>query len=102
MRDAFKLSEKVKLPVIVRITTRLAHSRAIVERMEAVAQNELNPETDKRKWILCVYSNSCFIYYGSYITRNVHDVSICSMAYNCIQQFKFIDTLNSSFSRCKV
>ena len=52
MRDAFKLSEKVKLPVIVRITTRLAHSRAIVERMEAVAQNELNPETDKRKWIL--------------------------------------------------
>ena len=52
VRDAFKLSEKVKLPVIVRITTRLAHSRAIVERMEAVAQNELNPETDKRKWIL--------------------------------------------------
>ena len=52
MRDAFKLSETVKLPVIVRITTRLAHSRAIVERIEAVAQNELNPETDKRKWIL--------------------------------------------------
>jgi indolepyruvate ferredoxin oxidoreductase alpha subunit len=52
MRDAFKLSETVKLPVIVRITTRLAHSRAIVERVEAVAQNELNPETDKRKWIL--------------------------------------------------
>ena len=52
VRDAFKLSEKVKLPVILRITTRLAHSRAIVERMEAVAQNELNPETDKKKWIL--------------------------------------------------
>ena len=52
MRDAFKLSEKVKLPVIMRITTRLAHSRAIVERSDAVAQNELNPETDKRKWIL--------------------------------------------------
>ncbi len=52
VRDAFKLSEKVKLPVIVRITTRLAHSRAIVERKDAVAQNELNPETDKKKWIL--------------------------------------------------
>ena len=52
MRDAFKLSEKVKLPVIMRITTRLAHSRAIVERSDAVSQNELNPETDKRKWIL--------------------------------------------------
>ena len=52
VRDAFVLSEKVKLPVIVRITTRLAHSRAIVERKDTVAQNELNPETDKRKWIL--------------------------------------------------
>ena len=52
MRDAFKLSETVKLPVIVRITTRLAHSRAIVERRDMVPQNELNPETDKRKWIL--------------------------------------------------
>ena len=52
MRDAFVLSEKVKLPVIVRITTRLAHSRAIVERKDAVAQNKLNPETDKKKWIL--------------------------------------------------
>ncbi len=52
VRDAFAFSEHVKLPVIVRITTRLSHSRAIVERKEAVTQNELNPETDKNKWIL--------------------------------------------------
>ena len=52
VRDAFVLSEKVKLPVIVRITTRLSHSRSIVERKKTVSQNELNPETDKKKWIL--------------------------------------------------
>ncbi len=52
VRSAFKLSEEVKLPVIIRITTRLSHSRAIVERKEAVAQNKLNPETNKTKWIL--------------------------------------------------
>lgn len=52
VRNAFIFSEQVKLPVIVRITTRLSHSRAIVERKDAVAQNKLNPETDKKKWIL--------------------------------------------------
>ncbi len=52
VRSAFLFSEHVKLPVIVRITTRLAHSRTIVERKESVGQNELRPETDKNKWIL--------------------------------------------------
>ena len=52
VRDAFRFSEQVKLPVIVRITTRLSHSRSIVERKDAVVQNKLNPETDKKKWIL--------------------------------------------------
>lgn len=52
VRSAFAFSEQIKLPVIVRITTRLSHSRTIVERKDAVAQNELNPETDKSKWIL--------------------------------------------------
>ncbi len=52
VRSAFILSEEVKLPVIIRVTTRLSHSRAIVNRKDAVAQNELKPETDKMKWIL--------------------------------------------------
>lgn len=52
VRKAFTLSEEVKLPVIVRITTRLSHSRAIVGRKEGVSENKLNPETDKQKWIL--------------------------------------------------
>ena len=52
VRYAFDLSEQVKLPVLLRITTRLSHSRAVVVQSEARKQNELNPSTDKKKWIL--------------------------------------------------
>jgi len=52
VRFAFNFSEKLKLPVMIRITTRLSHSRAVVERTAITAENGLNPETDKRKWIL--------------------------------------------------
>jgi len=46
------LSEKVKLPVMLRVTTRLSHSRAVVVPKPAKKQNPLSPETDKKKWIL--------------------------------------------------
>lgn len=49
---AFELSEKTKLPVMLRITTRLSHSRAIVMKGRTRPQNELSPETDKKKFIL--------------------------------------------------
>jgi indolepyruvate ferredoxin oxidoreductase alpha subunit len=49
---AFEMSEKMQLPFIVRITTRLSHSRAIVNQKSGIAQNHLNPDLDKRKWIL--------------------------------------------------
>lgn len=49
---AFELSEKVKLPVIIRITTRLSHSRAGVERTAAKEQNRLAPETENGKFVL--------------------------------------------------
>lgn len=52
VRHAFRLSEQVKLPVIVRITTRLSHSRAIIRREEPVAANPLSPEKERNKWIL--------------------------------------------------
>ena len=52
VRYAFELSEEVKLPVLLRITTRLSHSRAVVQQEMAKAQNTLNPSTDKKKWIL--------------------------------------------------
>ncbi|MBN2485892.1 MAG: indolepyruvate ferredoxin oxidoreductase [Bacteroidales bacterium] len=49
---AFELSEKTKLPVMLRITTRLSHSRAIVSQGISRPQNELAPETDTKKFIL--------------------------------------------------
>ncbi|MBP3717576.1 MAG: indolepyruvate ferredoxin oxidoreductase [Paludibacteraceae bacterium] len=51
MSAAFELSESLKLPVLMRVVTRLAHSRAAVEIKEATAENGLNPDTD-RHWVL--------------------------------------------------
>jgi indolepyruvate ferredoxin oxidoreductase alpha subunit len=48
----FDLSEKVKLPVLLRVTTRLSHSRAVVVPRPTRAENVLNPSTEKKKWIL--------------------------------------------------
>lgn len=52
VRYGFELSEQVKLPVLLRVTTRLSHSRAVVLQAPAKEENALNPSTDKRKWIL--------------------------------------------------
>lgn len=50
---AFDLSETLKLPVLIRITTRLSHSRSGVQRIEKMrVQNTLSPETDQRKFVL--------------------------------------------------
>ena len=51
IREAFAFSEQVKLPVVFRVVTRLAHSRAAVVTGEQVEQNALNPSTD-RGWVL--------------------------------------------------
>ena len=52
MQYAYALSEALKLPVLMRVVTRLAHSRAGVEVKEALPQNGLNPETDRTHWVL--------------------------------------------------
>jgi indolepyruvate ferredoxin oxidoreductase, alpha subunit len=52
VRYAFDLSEQQKLPVLLRITTRLSHSRAVVKQQPAREENALNPSKEKRKWIL--------------------------------------------------
>jgi indolepyruvate ferredoxin oxidoreductase alpha subunit len=51
-RYAFDLSEKCKLPVVLRITTRMAHSRAGVERYKEREQNPVKLPTDERRFIL--------------------------------------------------
>lgn len=49
----FELSERYHIPVMIRVTTRLAHSRAAVERKDVVRkQNTLTLPEDKRQYIL--------------------------------------------------
>ena len=52
MPYAYELSESLKLPILMRIVTRLAHSRAGVVIRKPLKQNALNPETDRTHWVL--------------------------------------------------
>jgi len=51
-RDGFALSELVKVPVMLRITTRLAHSRAGVVRKEVLPENPLTLPANPKQFIL--------------------------------------------------
>ena len=51
-REGFALSELTKVPVMLRITTRLAHSRAGVVCKEVLDENQLSMPTDPRQFIL--------------------------------------------------
>lgn len=53
MGYAYTLSEKLKLPVLMRIVTRLAHSRAGIEvGAEIREEKELNPDNERAHWVL--------------------------------------------------
>ena len=54
MKYAFQLSEEMKLPVLLRIVTRLAHSRAgvLVSESDAAEQNPLSPSNERTNWVL--------------------------------------------------
>jgi indolepyruvate ferredoxin oxidoreductase alpha subunit len=49
---AFELSEECGLPVMIRLTTRLSHSRSGIERIVSREQNALNPYNEDNKFIL--------------------------------------------------
>ena len=51
-RYGFDLSEKTGLPVMLRVTTRLAHSRAALSPAKALKENELKLPSDLRQFIL--------------------------------------------------
>lgn len=48
----FELSEKLNVPVLIRITTRMAHSRSGVVRKESKIQNDLRLPSDPRQFVL--------------------------------------------------
>jgi len=51
-REAFDVSERFNLPVLLRLVTRLAHSRAAVEIKKAREQNPVSKTTEPNKWTL--------------------------------------------------
>ncbi|HEY5470487.1 MAG TPA: thiamine pyrophosphate-dependent enzyme [Bacteroidales bacterium] len=50
--DAFEVSEKYKLPVLFRITTRLAHSRANIQLKETIPEKKLTLPNDPFQFVL--------------------------------------------------
>jgi indolepyruvate ferredoxin oxidoreductase alpha subunit len=61
-REAFDLSERLGLPVMVRLVTRLSHSRGSVETASPRAQNELRPGY-RTRWTL-LPSNARVLFQG--------------------------------------
>lgn len=53
MADAFDFSEQVHLPVLMRVTTRMAHSRAVVETTDCPREeNKLDYNAQAKDWVL--------------------------------------------------
>jgi len=52
VREAFDVSECFSVPVLLRLVTRLSHSRAAVETKPAKAQNKLSKTQEKTSWML--------------------------------------------------
>lgn len=52
MKDAFDLSERYKLPVVLRMVTRMAHSRAVVETAEVREPNAMTYPDNPKDWVL--------------------------------------------------
>lgn len=50
--DAFDMSERWRIPVLMRVTTRMAHSRAVVETSARREQNKLAYPQNTRQWVL--------------------------------------------------
>ncbi len=48
----FEISERYKIPVMIRITTRLAHSRSAVQRRAQIGENSVSLPEDPRQFVL--------------------------------------------------
>ena len=98
---AFDLSEKFEIPVLMRITTRLAHSRAGVIRKETRTQNELKmpgtptqfillPANARRRYKLLLGNQDAYVKesedstFNKYIDAEDKKLGIiaCGIAYN--------------------
>jgi indolepyruvate ferredoxin oxidoreductase, alpha subunit len=51
-REAFDLSERFEVPVMVRLVTRLAHARGVVHTGDTRPENPLSKPADRNSWVL--------------------------------------------------
>ncbi|HOJ99674.1 MAG TPA: thiamine pyrophosphate-dependent enzyme [Termitinemataceae bacterium] len=51
-REAFEVSERFHVPVLLRLVTRLSHSRAPVSPRQEQAENPLEKTNDRSEWLL--------------------------------------------------
>ncbi len=101
----YELSEKLGTPVLMRITTRLAHSRAAVARRPELPQNELRLPSDLKQFILLpaiarkrykglIAKQDIFIDeavksgFNKYLEGSDHSLGIiaCGIAYNYLME----------------
>ncbi|MCL2270124.1 MAG: thiamine pyrophosphate-dependent enzyme [Treponema sp.] len=51
-REAFDVSERFQIPVMLRLATRLSHARAAITTQEPVGQNPVSKSQNRDQWIL--------------------------------------------------
>ena len=84
MAVAFALSESLKLPVLMRLVTRLAHSRAAVAVGEPLAQNALDPDSERTHWVLL--PGNAKRQYASLVAKQPEILGLAeASSYNCLE-----------------
>lgn len=103
VKYSFDLSESCKLPVLIRITTRMAHSRSIVETSSIREQNDIHFPEDKSRWVLLpvnarrryqellaaqsdLESLSEESSFNKYLQQSKKGVIACGIAYNYLME----------------
>lgn len=86
MGYAYTLSEGLKLPVLMRVVTRLAHSRAGVEVTEIREENGLNPDNERSHWVL-LPGNARKQYLELIKKQASLEESSAASPYNCLEGF---------------
>lgn len=100
-RMAFELSEQLHEPILLRVTTRMAHSRAVVETRDSIAQNRMSlpehvehfillPAFAKRNYAELVAAQPTFLRLSNESTYNTYTrganakkgIVACGIAYN--------------------
>ena len=91
MEFAFDYSEKIHLPVLMRVTTRMAHSRAVVEVKDTPRQeNELNYNAKASDWVLlpAFARKRNVVVTGKYVDGTDHSLGIIAsgIGYNYVME----------------